>query len=70
MEIKTGIIKWFNLAKKYGFIDVDGEDGDLFFHISGLAEGTYVGSMQKGERVQFEIGQGKKGPVAKNISLV
>ena len=59
----TGKIKWFDNEKGYGFIVQDEGGADLFVHHSET-EG-YV--MQEGDAVEFEIGEGKKGPCAVNV---
>ena len=62
----TGTVKWFNDAKGYGFITPEGEDRDCFVHHSAIqAEGFK--SLAEGERVEFEITQGEKGPAAENV---
>jgi CspA family cold shock protein len=62
----SGIVKWFNNQKGFGFIQQ--ENGpDLFVHYSAIT-GDGFKSLEEGERVTFEIGQGKKGPVAINVS--
>ena len=62
----SGTVKWFNDAKGYGFITPEGEDRDCFVHHSAIqAEGFK--SLAEGERVEFEITQGEKGPAAENV---
>jgi CRISPR-associated protein (TIGR03986 family) len=63
---KTGRVKWFNDAKGYGFIDVEGETDDVFVHFSALS-GTGHRTLNEGERVAFEVEQDTKGPRAKNV---
>ena len=61
----TGTVKFFNTAKGFGFITQDNGD-DLFFHISEI-QGP---EPQDGDKVEFEVGQGKKGPCAVGVKVV
>jgi CspA family cold shock protein len=64
-----GKVKWFNDAKGFGFITPEDSDQDCFVHHSSiLAEGFRT--LTEGERVQFEIVQGDKGPAARNVVRV
>jgi len=64
----TGIVKWFNEKKGYGFIEQ--EDGpDVFVHHTGI-NATGFKTLKEGDRVEFEIEQGKKGPSAVNVTVV
>ncbi|MFH1351551.1 MAG: cold-shock protein [Pseudomonadota bacterium] len=64
----NGIVKWFSDQKGYGFIEQ--EDGpDVFVHHSGI-KGNGFKSLKEGDRVTFEIEQGKKGPSAVDVFLV
>lgn len=62
-----GTIK--NLTNGYGFITVDGEEKDLFFHSNSLKGITYE-ELQKGDRVSFEKADSPKGPNAINVSRI
>jgi CspA family cold shock protein len=64
----TGTVKWFNDAKGYGFITSDG-GGDVFVHYSAIS-GDGFRSLKEGQKVQFEIAQGPKGPNAENVTAV
>ena len=65
--VSTGKVKWFNASKGYGFITPDGGGEDLFVHHSEIKTGGYA-SLDEGQAVQFEVGQGKKGPCATNVT--
>ncbi|WP_423126289.1 cold-shock protein [Gaoshiqia sp. Z1-71] len=62
-----GTVKWYDETKGYGFILTE-DNKDIFVHRSGLAN-TITG-LQPDETVEFEIGQGKKGPIATNVTKV
>ena len=63
----TGIVKWFNDAKGFGFITPDGEEKDCFVHHSAIqAEGFRT--LSEGERVEFDLVEGQKGPAAENVT--
>ena len=64
--MSTGIVKWFNSSKGFGFIAPDDGGDDLFVHHSEIKTDGYA-SLDEGQSVQFEVGQGKKGPCATNV---
>ncbi len=53
----------------FGFITVEGQEKDLFFHASELEEGIDFNSLKEGQAVEFEMGEGPKGPQAKMVKL-
>ena len=64
--MSAGKVKWFNSSKGYGFITQDGGGEDLFVHHSEIKTNGYA-SLDEGQKVEFEVGQGKKGPCATNV---
>jgi cold shock protein len=62
----TGTVKWFNADKGFGFIEQDGGGADVFVHFSAIASSGYR-SLEEGQKVEFEIKQGQKGPQADNV---
>jgi len=61
-----GTVKWFNDQKGFGFITPDGESKDCFVHYTAIV-GEGFKSLSEGERVDFEVVQGDKGPAAQNV---
>ena len=64
----TGIVKFFNEEKGFGFISTE-TDGDIFVHSSNI-EGSGRRGLVTGQTVEFEIGKGRKGPEANNVRTV
>jgi CspA family cold shock protein len=65
----TGTVKWFNDAKGFGFISVEGQNKDVFVHHSAI-QGSGFKSLSEGQKVEFEIVQGQKGPAAESVRPV
>ena len=63
-----GTVKWFNAEKGYGFIAVD-EGDDVFVHFSAIQSDGYR-TLDDGQRVEFDVAQGQKGPQAENVRTV
>ena len=63
-----GTVKWFSSEKGYGFITPDEGGEDVFVHHTGIA-GTGFKSLTEGDKVSYEVSQGKKGAQAENVSL-
>jgi CspA family cold shock protein len=55
--MQSGIVKFFNESKGFGFIKVEGSDKDVFVHVSGL-----IDEVKERDQVTFEVEQGRKGP--------
>jgi CspA family cold shock protein len=64
--MSTGTVKWFNDAKGFGFIEPDELGGDVFAHFSAITMDGFK-TLKEGERVEFELVEGPKGRLAKNI---
>jgi CspA family cold shock protein len=65
-NMATGTVKWFNEQKGYGFITPDDEGDDLFIHFSNI-QGDGFRNLDDGQKVEFDAGQGQKGPEAQNV---
>jgi CspA family cold shock protein len=64
--VATGIVKWFNEKKGFGFIAPDEGGEDLFVHHSEIKTSGFA-TLEEGQRVEFEVGEGKRGPCATNV---
>jgi len=64
-----GVVKWFNSTKGFGFISVDGSD-DVFVHYSAIRTDGGFATLEEGQKVEFVIGEGAKGPQAQDVSPV
>ena len=69
MARTTGTVKWFNDAKGFGFITPENGDKDCFVHHTAIKADGFR-SLAEGERVEFDIVQGQKGPAAENVTKV
>lgn len=65
----TGIVKWFNNAKGYGFVTPDEGAQDVFVHFSAITMEGYK-TLKEGQRVQFDVNEGPKGLHAANLQRV
>lgn len=68
MSTTTGTVKWFNDAKGFGFIEQE-SGPDVFVHFSAIS-GSGFKSLAEGQKVEFTVTQGQKGPQAENIVLL
>jgi CspA family cold shock protein len=64
--VSKGTVKWFDGKKGFGFITPEGGGDDLFVHHSEIKMNGYA-SLREGQSVEFEVGQGRKGPCATNV---
>ena len=67
-ETKQGTVKWFNEKKGYGFISSEGAD-DVFVHYNDITADGFK-TLSEGQAVEYEIGEGQRGPSAKNVKPV
>ena len=65
----TGVVKWFNAEKGFGFITPEDGSADVFAHFSAINSGGFR-SLEENQRVQFEVQQGPKGLQAANITVI
>jgi CspA family cold shock protein len=65
--MKIGTVKWFNSEKGFGFIEVEGES-DVFVHFSAIQGVSGRKNLEEGEKVQFEVENGPRGPQASNVT--
>jgi cold shock protein len=66
MIMASGTVKWFNSEKGFGFIEQDGGGADVFVHFSAIQTQGYK-SLDEGQKVEFDVTQGPKGPQAENV---
>jgi CspA family cold shock protein len=65
----TGTVKWFNDSKGFGFISLEDGSKDVFVHHSAIQTGGEYKTLNEGDRVQFDVVQGEKGPAAENVTM-
>ena len=65
----TGVVKWFNANKGYGFISSN-EGDDVFVHYSSIRDTGGFRSLEEGQEVEFTLGQGEKGPQAQDVTVL
>jgi CspA family cold shock protein len=63
--MQEGTVKWFNADKGFGFIEIEG-GSDVFVHFSAI-QGDGFKTLDEGQRVQFNVAQGNRGPQAENV---
>jgi CspA family cold shock protein len=68
-ERVTGVVKWFNEQKGFGFIARD-EGGDVFVHYSAIQGQGGFRTLNEGDRVEFSVEQGQKGPAAADVHRI
>ena len=64
--MSQGSVKWFNAEKGFGFIAQDGGGADVFVHYSAIASSGYR-ELAEGQKVEYDVTQGQKGPQADNV---
>ena len=67
--ITTGIVKWFNSDKGFGFIEQK-SGPDVFVHFRSINNSGGYKSLDEGQKVQFSVSQGQKGPQAENVTVI
>lgn len=66
-----GTVKWFNSRKGYGFITVEDQEDDIFVHYSAIqGPDDEFKTLYEGDKVEFEVVEGKKGPQAENVEVI
>lgn len=66
----TGTVKWFQSSKGYGFISQDGGGNDVFCHHSAIVGMDGYRELNEGDRVEFQVEPGQKGPQARDVRVI
>lgn len=69
-NVRTGTVKWFDPRKGYGFVTDEETGEDHFCHFTGISEGRHYTGFEDGDKVSFEVSEGKKGPQATSVKLL
>lgn len=67
-ERESGVVKWFNGAKGYGFLE-RAAGGDIFVHFSAISADGFR-TLKEGQQVEFEVTESEKGPQAQNVTVI
>jgi len=67
--VASGTVKWFSDQKGYGFIEPEDGSKDIFVHYSAI-EGEGFRTLHEGQKVEFETGDGRNGPEARDVKVV
>ncbi len=67
--MERGIVKWFNASKGFGFIEREGEKGDIFVHFQDIDMDGYK-TLEKGEKVEFMVDHSSKGDIARYVKII
>jgi cold shock protein len=68
-KMATGVVKWFNSEKGFGFLTQDAGGPDVFVHFSAI-QGNGYKSLNENDKVEYEVTQGPKGPNAANVTVI
>ncbi len=68
--MSKGTVKWFNADKGFGFITPDDGGKDLFVHFSEIQSAGQYATLNDGQQVEYEVGQGQKGPCANKVVAI
>lgn len=68
--MSTGTVKWFSSDKGFGFIVPDDGGKDLFVHHSEIKNAGSYATLNDGQKVEYEVGEGRKGPCAVNVTAI